>query len=74
MSRQRHIKSKSTTTYEEPYVNIKRPTNATFIPKETMERNAEEKSLRQESQVVSFESKLVENTKTKGQEEKKSLN
>jgi hypothetical protein len=32
-----------------------------------MERNAEEKSLRQESQVVSFESKLVENTKTKGQ-------
>ena len=66
MSRKRHIKSQSTTTYEEPYVIIKRPTNATFIPKETMERNAEEKSLRQESQIVSFESKLVKNTKTKG--------
>ena len=52
-------------TYKELYALLQKPTNATFIPKETMERNAEEKSLRQESQIVSFESKLVKNKKTK---------
>jgi len=42
MSRkQRHIKSQQTTTYEEPYVNIERPTTATFIPTKTMEINEE---------------------------------
>jgi len=60
MSRtQRHIKSQSTTTYEEPYANIKRPTNATFIPTETMETNEEEKSLRQASELVPAESELA---------------
>ena len=59
MSRQRHIKSKSTTTYEEPYVIIKRPTNATFIPTETMETNEEEKSVRQASELVPAESELA---------------
>ena len=39
-----------------------------------MERNADEKSLRQESQVVSIESKLVENTKTKGQKKTQGIN
>ena len=59
MSRQRHIKSKSTTTYEEPYVNIKRPTNATFIPTEIMETNEEETSVRQACELVHAEPKLA---------------
>ena len=60
MSRtQRHIKSQSTTTYEEPYAYIKRPTNATFIPTETMETNEEEKSVRQASELVPAESELA---------------
>ena len=42
---QRHIKSQSTTTYEEPYANIKRPTNATFIPTKTLETNEEKESV-----------------------------
>ena len=57
--KQRHIKSQSTTTYEEPYADIERPTNATFIPTETMETNEEEKSLRQASELVPAESELA---------------
>ena len=61
MSRkQRHIKSQSNTTYEEPYVIIKRPTNATFIPTEIMETNEEKDRVRQASKVVHNESKLAE--------------
>jgi len=67
MSRQRHIKSKSTTTYEEPYVIIKRPTNATFIPTETMETNEEEKSVRQASEFVPAKSELAQDKETEGQ-------
>ena len=60
MSRkQRHIKSQSTTPYEEPYAIIERPTNATFIPTETMETNEEKKSVRQASELVSAESELA---------------
>ena len=64
---QRHIKSQSTTTYEEPYVIIKRPTNATFIPTETMETNEKETSLRQTCELVYAESRLAENKETEGQ-------
>jgi len=67
MSPQRHIKSQSTTTYEEPYVIIKRPTNATFIPKKTMETNEEETSVRQACELVHAESELAENKETEGQ-------
>jgi len=67
MSRQRHIKSQSTTTYEEPYVIIKRPTNATFIPTETVETNEEETSVRQACELVHAESELAENKETEGQ-------
>jgi len=67
MSRQRHIRSKSTTTYEEPYVIIKRPTNATFIPTQTMETNEEETSVRQACEPVHAESELAENKETEGQ-------
>ena len=60
MSRkQRHIKSQSITTYEEPYAIIERPTNATFIPTETMETNEEKKSVRHASELVSAESELA---------------
>ena len=60
MSRtQRHIKSQSITTYEEPYAIIERPTNATFIPTETMETNEEKKSVRQASELVPAESELA---------------
>ena len=67
MSRQRHIRSKSTTTYEEPYVIIKRPTNATFIPTQTMETNEEETSVRQACEFVHAERELAENKETEGQ-------
>jgi hypothetical protein len=67
MSRQRHIKSQSTTTYEEPYVIIKRPTNATFIPTETMETNEEETSVRQACELVHAERELAQDKETEGQ-------
>ena len=57
--KQRHIKTQSITTYEEPYAFIKRPTNATFIPTEIMETNEEETSVRQASAFVYAESKLA---------------
>ena len=66
MSRQRHVRSKSTTTYEEPYVIIKRPTNATFISTEIMETNEEKDLVRQASKVVYNESKLVKDKETEG--------
>ena len=59
MSRkQRHIKSQSITTYEEPYVIIE-PTNATFISTQTMETNEEETSVRQACELVHAESELA---------------
>ena len=64
---QRHIKSQSTTTYEEPYANIKRPTNATFIQTEIMETNEEKKSVRQACELVHAESKLAQDKETEGQ-------
>jgi len=67
MSRQRHIKSQSITTYEEPYVIIKRPTNATFIPTQIMETNEEETSVRQACEFVHAESELAEDKETEGQ-------
>ena len=55
---QRHIKSQSTINYEEPYA-FEKPTNATFIPTETMETNEEKKSVRQASELVPAESELA---------------
>ncbi len=56
------------------YAFLQQPTNATVIPKEIMENDEEKKSLRQKSTIIYVKSKLAKNTKTKGQEEKKSLN
>ena len=61
-------------TNKESYAFLQKPTNATFIPQETMENDEEKKSLRQESTIIYVKSKLAKNTKTKRQEEKKSLN
>ena len=57
--KQRHIKTQSITNYEEPYVIIERPTNATFIPTEIMETNEEEACIRQTCEVVHAESRLA---------------
>jgi hypothetical protein len=56
---QRHIKSQSNTTYEDPYA-ISKPTTATFISTEIMETNEEKDCVRQASEVVHNESKLAE--------------
>ena len=63
---QRHIKSQSTINYEEPYA-FEKPTNATFIPTETMETNEEETSLRQTCELVHAESELAQDKETEGQ-------
>ena len=63
---QRHIKSQSNTTYEEPYATISEPTNATFIPTQTLEINQEEACLRQASQDVLAEPGLAQDTETEG--------
>ena len=64
--KQRHIKSQSNTTYEEPYA-ISEPTTATFISTEIMETNEEKDRVRQASKVVHNESKLAEDKETEGQ-------
>ena len=66
---QRHIKSQSTINYEEPYAIIKRPTNATFIPKETVETNEEKEGVRQTSKTIQAQRRMAEDTKTEGQTE-----
>ena len=53
-------------TNKESYALLQKPTNATFIAKETMETNTEEECLRQESGDVYAESELVKNKETKG--------
>ena len=70
MSRtQRHIKSQHNTINEVSYAILQQPTNAAFISEKTMETNEEKESVRQTSEIVSNESELDENKKTKRQEE-----
>ena len=53
MSRKQRLKkSQQNIINEEPYASVQKPTNAAFISKETMEGNAEKKSVRQKSKVV----------------------
>ena len=61
----RHIISQHNIN-EEPYADIQEPTNATFIPEETMETNEEKEGVRQTSETVHAESGLAENTKAEG--------
>jgi len=73
MSRtQRHIKSQSNIINGEYYAILQKPTNATFIPEETMEIDEETAGIRQESEVVYTESTLAKNKKTEGQEKTES--
>tara|TARA_E500000178_G_scaffold322212_1_gene346839 strand:- start:37 stop:297 length:261 start_codon:yes stop_codon:yes gene_type:complete len=67
--KQRHIKSQSNINYEEPYAIITPPTNATFIPTETVETDEEKDCSRQESEIVYAQSILAKNKEAKRQEE-----
>ena len=46
---------------KESYAVLQKPTTATTIPKETMEANEEEASLRQKSKIIYAKSKLAKN-------------
>ena len=59
--------------YGEPYAINQKPTNATFISKETMETNAKTEGIRQAGEVVYVEPKLVEDTETEGQKKAESF-
>jgi len=69
---QRHIKSHTNTISEESYATLQKPTNATFISKKTMEINEKTKGIRQESEVIFYQSALAKNKKTEGQKKEKS--
>tara|TARA_R100000027_G_scaffold44301_1_gene33383 strand:- start:54 stop:314 length:261 start_codon:yes stop_codon:yes gene_type:complete len=62
----RHIKSQININYEESYA-FKKPTTTAFISTETMETNEKKEGVRQTSQTVHAESRLVENTKAERQ-------
>ena len=51
-------------TNEVSYAILQQPTTTTFISKEIMEANAEKEHIRQESEVIQDERKLVKNKKT----------
>ena len=71
MSRiQRHIKSQSNTINEGSYAILQQPTNAAFIPKETMETNEKTEGIRQTGETIYSQSALAKDKKTKRQEEK----
>tara|TARA_Y100000592_G_scaffold20757_1_gene31865 strand:+ start:449 stop:673 length:225 start_codon:yes stop_codon:yes gene_type:complete len=68
----RHIKSQSNTINEGSYAILQQPTNAAFIPKETMEINEETESLRQEGEIVHSQSALAKDKKTERQKKEES--
>ena len=70
--KQRHIIFNNNTNYEESHA-ISKPTITAFISTKIMETNAEKESVRQAGKIISNESKLDEDKKTKGQEETQSL-
>ena len=53
-------------TNKESYALLQKPTNATIISKEIMEINEETKSLRQEGEIVYYQSALAKNQETEG--------
>ena len=58
---------------KESYAVLQKPTTATTIPKETMEANEEEASLRQKSKIIYAKSKLAKNKETKRQKKETSI-
>ena len=69
----KRIKKQSNKINEVSYAIIQKPTDAAFISKETLETNAEKKSVRHAGKVVYVESTLAENKKTERQEETQSF-
>ena len=65
---QRHIKSLSTINYEEPYAFTK-PTTTAAISTKIMETNEEKEGVRQTSETLHAQRRLVKNTKAEGQTE-----
>ena len=60
MSRpQRHINTQSNTINEVSYAILQQPTNAAFIPKETMETNEETEGIRQTCKTLCSQSALA---------------
>ena len=60
------MSTQADTSYHKPnlkesYAVLQKPTTATTIPKETMEANEEEASLRQKSKIIYAKSKLAKN-------------
>ena len=70
---QRHIKKQSNITNEESYAILQKPTNATFISKETVETNAKTEGIRQAGKVIYVEPTLVKDTETEGQKKAESV-
>ena len=63
MSRKlRHIKSHYNTTYEESYVNLQKPTNATFKAKETMDTKQINNVEKKEETTVTEKKNLEQDT------------
>ncbi len=63
----RHINTQYHTINEVSYAILQRPTNATFIPTQTMETNEEKTSVRQACELVYAESELAQDKETEGQ-------
>ena len=63
--KQRHIIFNINKNYEESHA-ISKPTITAFISTKIMETDAEKESVRQESEVIYDESRLVKNKETKG--------
>jgi hypothetical protein len=59
---QKRIKNQSNTTNEVSYAILQQPTNAAFIPTQTLEINQEEACLRQASQDVLAKPELAQDT------------
>ena len=60
MSRKQRLKkSQQNIINEEPYASVQKPTNAAFIPKETMETNEETEGIRQTCKTLCSQSALA---------------
>ena len=68
----RHINTQSNTINEVSYAILQQPTNAAFIPKETVETNEETEGIRQTSETIYSQSALAKDKKTKGQAKEES--
>ena len=68
----RHINTQSNTINEVSYAILQQPTNAAFIPKETVETNEKTEGIRQTGETIYSQSALAKDKETKGQEKEES--